>query len=509
MNVAQVLFTIGCLTPVNAWRGFESTIVRKVGTPGLTCWFNPLMNARVQERLFEIIFSFFILSFFLTLGSVPPGLVAARMIAGGALAVLFLPFIRQESRFTSLKSIAAWLFLSFFLCELIRAGWAGWQIYFVKAHEGIVRPLHRYLTSPGKWFFYLVFFLVSLWTFRTRRRARHLLWVLSGSSFFLALNALPFVFRILSQMTKEQTLMVPTVFFHPVFYFQPWVKKFVLAEFSHVNYIGDVIALGFFSAVGLFLYNLHWAGDKDKRRSPSQPSSFLSPSLWLPAVMAGSTALASLLFLGRGTMLSFFLAFLFFLIAVFIKYPSRKQMSFTVLVFLVVFGFLYWFGNWERMWEEVATVQSEVGHTTESRSTDDNREGIRRALTMFRANPLWGVGTDGYGAISEHFALPGTENSMANLFALCHYAQVLAEEGCGAIFYFLFLIVYFFESLRGLRRAESRFQFFTGIGLFAPVFMVLTHALVSQLMQRFTISMLVYILMGASLSVLSKDFDHD
>jgi len=55
---------------------------------------------------------------------------------------------------------------------------------------------------------------------------------------------------------------------------------------------------------------------------------------------------------------------------------------------------------------------------------------------------------------------------------------------------------------------QSRFQFMSGLALFCAVLMVLLHASIHYLMQRFAISMLVYLLMGAGLRVLRPDFEH-
>ena len=151
----------------------------------------------------------------------------------------------------------------------------------------------------------------------------------------------------------------------------------------------------------------------------------------------------------------------------------------------------------------------EFNESEQNKSLDANREGIRRSLALFKHNPVGGVGTKGYEAVAKHFAIPGTEGSLANQVALCHYAQTLAEEGLGALIYFLFLFAYLIETLMGLKKSKSRFQFIAAVSLFSAVLMVLFHAGISQLMQRFAISLLVYILMGSSLAVVSKDFEGD
>ena len=92
---------------------------------------------------------------------------------------------------------------------------------------------------------------------------------------------------------------------------------------------------------------------------------------------------------------------------------------------------------------------------------------------------------------------------------MCHYLQVLAEEGSGAFLYYLFLLAYLAEMAKGLWGTQSRFKFIMGLSLFAPVLMILMHAAINPLMQRFSTSMLVYMTMGAGLGVLRKDFEHE
>ena len=70
----------------------------------------------------------------------------------------------------------------------------------------------------------------------------------------------------------------------------------------------------------------------------------------------------------------------------------------------------------------------------------------------------------------------------------------------------MFLGAYFVEVVSGLLGTRSRFQFMAGLSLVMGVAMILIHSSIHFLMEQFSISMLVYIYMGASLGVLSKDF---
>ncbi len=296
-------------------------------------------------------------------------------------------------------------------------------------------------------------------------------------------------------------------FFYPAFYFNDYLSKYLLSRFSHVNYTGDVIAFGVFPALGLFFYALYLF--REKREKPLA-------SCTLPALFCGVTALAVILFFSRGTIICFSMAFLVYLLTLFVKFPSRIQSIFTLAALVLVLIFLFWAGNLGKVWNEIGTLQRETEVTNTHTSSSTNREGARRALRIYRAYPLWGVGTDGYSNVSLRFATEGTAirnldsdfMAMAEFRAMCHYLQVLAEEGIGAFFYFLFLLAYFFESIRGFFKTKSRFQFISSLSLFAPVFMVLSHAAINHLMQQFSISVLVYLLMGATLALFQPDFEH-
>jgi hypothetical protein len=285
-------------------------------------------------------------------------------------------------------------------------------------------------------------------------------------------------------------------FFFPFFYFHEALGKYLVGSFVFLNYTGDVVALGFFPAMGLFSDSLHrW---KEKKGFVGILASFL-----------GAITLAVVLFLSRGTMISFSIAVVLYLLAMLIKFPSRHQLIFVAAVFLLILGFLVGSGQLEKTWKEVQTVKEEMEVTTKSAPSSAIREGAQRALAIYRTFPLLGVGTAGYSSLSPYFATPGREVwPLIQFEASCHYLQVLAEEGVGAYFYFLFLLAYFIEAGRGLIVTRGRFQFIAGLSLVIPVLMVFIHASTGILMQRFSISMPVYILMGASLAVLRPDFEH-
>jgi hypothetical protein len=221
--------------------------------------------------------------------------------------------------------------------------------------------------------------------------------------------------------------------------------------------------------------------------------------------------LGAVLFLSRGTMISFAAALVVFLLLLLAKYPSRAVLFFGGGLLAAIVAFLVWSGIFERAWREVETARGELG-PVKGASVAVNVEGAKRALAIYGDHKVWGVGTGGYSSVSEFYATPESQTNRwfapAKFDALCHYLQVLAEEGIGAYFYFLFLLAYFIQAAWELIRTKSRFQFAAGLSLFAGVLMVLVHASVGFLMEQITISTLVYILMGASLGALRPDFEH-
>ncbi|MBI2167688.1 MAG: O-antigen ligase family protein [Candidatus Omnitrophica bacterium] len=443
---------------------------------------------QLNTRSLEFGLLLYIVSFFLTLGSDFPHQVYARMWAGGTLFALSIPLIVKKIRTGIPQSFVVRFFLCFLAFELIRS----------------LCLRGPYFVPSLVWFFYFGFFILSYFFFEERGRVRHLLWTLGGSGFFLALNAIPpFLIRGSSGYPLTNGT---SAFFHPLFYSHETVAKYVMGRFAHANYTGDVIALGFFPALGLLFYSLNRLR---RRKSHSKETAKVSmASLALPAIFVATTALAVIWIRSRGTVLCFSAAFLVYLFCLLLKFPSRTQMVSSFAALLLIAGFLIWAGDIQATWKELQTVEKEFDASRPA-SLSTNREGAKRALAIYGAHPLWGVGTGGYSKVSERFATPGTEqDAMVKFKAMSHYGQLLAEEGSGAFFYFLFLGSYLFEVARGLRKTQSRFQFTAGLSLFSAVLMVLLHASIQYLMQRYSISMLVYILMGASLRVLQPDFEH-
>lgn len=447
--------------------------------------------------LFEAFFLFFVASLFFTLGSdFPSSQVYGRI---GFAVILFLWFIwlsriRWEKDF--ILTLPALLFFSFIAFELIRAVWGLWQTHL------------QFVSAPLTWSFYFGLFILSFSFFKSKTQMKRFSWILSWSGFILAMNAIP------ALLVKGRMGYVDQYgqggFFYPIFYFHEAIPKYLLSRFAHANYTGDVIAIGFFAALGLLFYSLKRIAEKND--DPHKHQKIRATSLGLPATFAIATALAVILLFSRGTIVSFSIAFLLFLLIVTIKFPSRTQLILAAAVFLLVTSFLFWGANMKNVWKEIQTLKEEWNSTGGATSFALNREGARRAIAIHRTFPVWGVGTDGYAGVSERFASPGTQTkdwALSKFRVMCHYLQLLAEEGIGAYLYFLFLLSYFLAMAWKLLKTKSRFKFIAGLSLSMSVFMVCVHASFNHLMQQVSISSLIYVLMGASLAVLQKEFEHD
>ena len=456
------------------------------------------------NRLWEswhLIFAGYLVSFFLTVGADSPPHYFFRLWFGVFLLAAF--FLLCLPGLISGKEIA----LSMRPCGslLVFSAFTGFEIIRFFTPDLAVRDAG----VLARWVFYLFFFGLSFSVFTAKKDVRRLLNVMSWSGLFVALNALP------PLLMKGRPGYVPSAvkggFFHPVFYFHPWVSHYLLSRFAHKNWTGDVMAFGLFPLLGLIFYSLdRWKGPDPRRLS------VLATRL----TAALLTAAAILLLSSRGTTVFLAGSFMVFLLFLLFKFFSGRQLVFTVSVFVLIAGFAVWAGDFDKVRKRLATLQTievqafknnQETDPYQSRSVYTNIEGAKRALRIYHDHPVWGVGTGGYAAVSEKYATPGLEkaNTLSKFAAMCFYLQLLAEEGMGAYLYFLFLAVYLVEMGWGLFKTKSRFKFIAALSLFCPVLLVFGHASINHLMQNFSFSMLVYISMGASLAVLRPDFQHE
>ncbi len=468
------------------------------------------MNPAEQKKFIlflEVIFLIFVFSLFFKLGADALEKPVMRWIYAGLLGSGFLSlYLSGCCSYHKFKSPTLILLFSFLGFEWVRSLRAAYLL-MRGISETSSLSLHRFLYSPVDWFLSLGFFLLAYLLYFKRDQAVRLLWVLAWGGFTVALAALP---PLLIQGAGQSGYQEGSGYsYFPSFvYFHKGIDQYLVSRYAHTNYVGDIIAIGFFAAAGLLFYLLQRWLDKKKSEENGVPLPFSVLSLL--GIFVGACALAIVLLFSRGTIICFALSFCLFFAVLAVKYFSRKQALTLAILFIVVAGFLIWAANLSLTWKEVMTAPKEFVFSKEQNSSlSTNREGAKRAIRIYRVFPVWGVGRRGYSAVSDLFATPGVKHyAMRKLKAFCHYLQVLAEEGAGAYLYFSFLLVYFFEILRGLIRTRSRFQFVAALSLSLPVILILSHAAIKPVMEYFAIATPVYLLMGASLAVLRRDFAH-
>ena len=471
-------------------------------------------------RIFEFLYIAFILSFAFLLGMGYHSQIMARAYFGGGLLVVALWFYRRNFSLKIFKNPDVIFFGLFILFELVRALWGYYHIWTSgKAGENF-RLYQRYTLAPIYWWaFYFAFFLLSYVFFKKRSRVIHLLSGMSWCGLILSLNAIPpLLGRHAWGFITEGGR---TSFFYPPVYFHDWIARYVLGTVTHPNYMGDVLAFGMFAATGLSVYALMMGFDPKMKSLPRRSEEEPLPGLarfFLYLTFALVSASAIFLFFSRGTIVSLAISFAVFIALLLIKYRSVLLLVFVLFFSAAGIGFLFWAGNLQDAWKEVQTLESEMqslkGNPLQveygNNSIFSNREGARRALKIYKDYKVWGAGTHGYSEIARKYATSEAwkRYKIADFQAMNHYLHLLAEEGSGAYLYFLTLAAYLQQILTGLFKTRSRFIFVTVLSLFGPVFLVLSHASIIPIMQGFAVSVPVYILMGASLGILSSDFDH-
>lgn len=452
--------------------------------------------------LFEILFLLFVVSFFPKLAS---DSLETSQIMFVYYGLVFLGFVLAGQRLLgSLKSWTVRILILFLLFETARMFYGVALMHPSGTGDLLKQVSIRYVWAPLPWLLYGGFFLLGFLVFQFKGSAHRLLWVLSLCGFVLAITAIP-PLLIYGHFGYVDALGRGS-FFPGFVYFQPWVEKYLVSRFAHANYVSDVLAFGFFPALGILFYCLQRLMES-KDTSKGDWHSAL-PFLGLLTLFSGSIALAVILILSRGAIISFVSAFLVFLIVLGSKYSFRAHKMMIILaLFCIAAGFVVWAANLSATWKEVWSSEKEITEVKEGTSFSTNREAAVRALKIYKHYPLWGAGTKGYSVISKSYATPGSDPYiMRDLKVFCHYLQVLAEEGAGAYLYFLFILTYFLEIGRGLSKTRSRFQFAAGLSLGAIALMILLHAAVKPVMEYFAIAAPVYIFMGASLGVVSKEF---
>lgn len=445
----------------------------------------------MKSRFFETALGVFVVLFFLSLAMDNSGHVMLRMAFGASLLAGYVLLRINEGKERKRLGITDSLFGLFLIFQIARAAWGLWLV--VSAAPSLQEGL--YIAAPLHWSFCVGFFLLGRHFYTKRSRVLNLCLVMGVSGVFLAFNAIPPL--LISGKSGFIDEGINKFFWAPL-YFHPWVENYLLARYSNLNLIGDVMAFGFFPLLGMAFYKAFHA--LDSRGAEGSGKDWSLSFLYLS--FAVSIAVAVFLIFSRGTMISFLGANLFFLAPLFLKYGLKGHGKWIFGAIAGIIFFVVWAGNFKAAWKEVQTVQTEVG-TQAKGSWATNVEGSRRALRIFKHEWPLGAGSDGYKAFAKRYGTPGEERHMvADVFAMSHYKQLMAEEGAGSFLYFLFLAAYFSEAGFALWKIRSRFKFIMGISLMSPAVMVLGHAAINYLLQRFNMSILLYITMGASLGVL-------
>ncbi len=451
----------------------------------------------VYRKFFEAFFLLFVFILFLSVNQDSPELVQARLAAGSVLilAGLLLPETRRA--FKSFFSIPGVLFLLFLA---VQAGNFVMGFLKVRAREEGWAPYQNYMTGPGMWFFYFMLFFIGFAWISQRERARRLLVTFLFSSFFLSANLMPPLlqgkFGFLLENGKG-------FLFYPAFYRIDWMKKYVFAAWSNMNWLGDFLVLGVFSGLGLCFYAFYRIFEKKEQGNIGEPLFFL--------VFAAINAATIVLLQSRGALVCFLPLLIVYLAFAMAKFPSRYKAMVggaTAVFFIVI---LLWLGNFSGAIRELGTLSEEASGVGQSHSIQLNIEGGKRALRMFQAQPVFGVGKGNYPRVSESFADEGEQSARiyaADTTCESHYLLMLAEEGIVSVIYFLFLISFIGYAALKTLKASSRFQQLAAFSLLIPVLHVYAHGAINAIMDRFSMAALMYLLMGSLLGLLRPDFEH-
>lgn len=442
------------------------------------------------------------------------GHVHIRMFLSAAGLGLFFLSSSNLKMLAGLRSPALYLFLLILLFEVIRAVLPPGVASRFSLPEGALR---LYRLAPAIWALYVAGF-AGAYVFFNRKSAAFSLMVLNAVvCFLLSLNSLVPLARTGEPFYSSGG---QSYYLYPLLYVGDWTGKYVLAPFAHANRIGDILSIGFFSGLGILCYFLlQW---RERREKENFYERKITRREWELFAFFGLftlvTGLVILLLFSRGTIVCAGGIFILSFFSLAFKFPSKTQWALFLGVLTAFILFFLWAGNLKGAWKEVRTLEAESRAADTdlnkaeyaSRSIFMNQEGARRALKMHEDYPIWGVGTRGYALLSQEYASEGLYKKLKNpdTAAWSHYLQVLAEEGFGAYLYFLFLAAYILEWGRGMLRTKSHFKFISSLSFAAPVFVVFTHASIIETMERFTVAMPVYMLMGASLAVLRKNFEH-
>jgi len=419
---------------------------------------NPILQNFNQGLYF-----LFIALLFLALGSDSTSMIRIRAFVGLSLGVpLVLLLWKKEVKLQMNLPMLMLIFFGVYQC--LRFLLHKWAILELDDQN-----LDLYRQGLIQWSIAIGVFYISFISFNRRVQIGKIAAVYVGMGFFLAMNAIPALYQFGRSFYPVSDY--EEVFFYPFFYKIPFFEQYVFGKFAHPNYTGDVIALGFFTALAAMLYLfMHLSDQKQDPQASAEEGSRQKRITTLLLCLMITLVLAAAIFLlnSRGTITCFALCFMIYLTGFCVKFPSRKSVFFVIILFIGTVFFLAWRGNLQKAWFEVLTLQQEFESTSSGKATSysSNIEGGRRALRIYQDHPVWGSGTGGYGRYAKNYGSSSdtplgkkSRFSLADHQSMNHYLQKLAEEGLGALFYYLFLLFYFIEAVLRCLRTKSRFQF--------------------------------------------------
>lgn len=464
--------------------------------------------------LFKGVFLLLIILFFLSVGAESAGHIQVRMILTGILCGSFIVFFRYLS--DSFKpGPSTYAFLAILIFEIVRAVAAGLH---VPGFDPDTLKNGLYIKSILIWGTYFVGFFAVVSSANRKSFSLDYLKINAAMAFLISMMIIP---QLLRTGNQHIVLNNKYYFFYPALYFKSWVGDYLLTPYSHSNRTGDIIAIGFFSSLGLLFYSFLQFKERIKTAISylEKPNAQEWSTFFLYIAASFVMGAGILLLFSRGTISSCAIVFLVYFFAISLKFPSKTQWFFLFFILATGGLFFSWAGNLNKAWKEIQTLKVEKEamnsdlnqEKQKSRSIYMTQEGIKRSLRIYKKYPVWGVGTNGYKQVAGRYSSGGEYDSLTipKFTAMCHYLQLLAEEGMGAFLYYIFLILYFIELSWGLIRTQSQFKFVAAISFAAPALSILIHSSFIEMMQRFNVAMPVYLLMGAALAVLRKDFQHD
>jgi len=434
-------------------------------------------------------------------------MINARVLVGLSL-VMPLLYLLWKKDIKLRMSLPLLMLLLYCLYQCVRFSLHKWVFL-----PGEDQTLTLYYQGMMQWCFVVLIYFVSVTAFNQRGQFWKIMALYSGLGFFLSMNAIPALYKYSKSFYPLGDYEL--VFFHPLFYKVQFLGEYIFGKFAHPNYTGDVIALGFFAALAaVFCLFVQLCDGKQDQNASVEEDARAKQAVTLLLFLLISFVLAATIFLlnSRGSIVCFILGCLVYLVGFCCKYPSRRSVFFVIVFIFGGLCFLGWRGNLQKAWFEVLTLQKEYENTSSDKKTSysTNIEGGKRALMMYQDHSLWGVGTGGYSDHAKNYGtLEQTEQFiLADHQSMNHYLQKLAEEGLGALLYFLFLVFYFIEAILRCLRMKSRYQFLIGFAFVVAAGMIYGHATFNHLLEHYTFVLLIFSTMGLGLSALQSNLKH-